>query len=378
MKQKILAAALTALVVSGTLQAASDERFIAGYAAAVLEREFSLRSEGLEVVGTEIRYPARGFGTLEKQQLIKSLSAVPGVTKVVLVGEEKVVRDSGRRPVTAASGTGDPGRPVTVASDEPLALYLSTGRLFEPLLADPRWPHFFASYNYYDQDGGAGIEHVGSVGFGETIAIVRKSYASNLRWEAGIQAGVFAIFDLNSDSKDLVNADYFVGPYSAFRYGDFSVLSRLYHQSSHLGDEYLLRSGIDGNDRVNLSYEALDLIVSYELPAGFRVYGGAARLFDTDPADLKKWSAEYGAEWRSSETILGGAMRPIAAIDAQHREETNWELDLSARVGVQVEDPGRFSQRLIFTLEYYDGHSPNGQFFEDAIRFYGFGMHFYF
>lgn len=374
------ALAFAALLTAAPLfaQTPPDDKFIAGYATGVLEREFSLKAEGLVVVDGEIRYPERGFGTLERQQLEKSLGAIPGVKRVVFISDKRVVETSATKPVAVAEVPGQRPEPVKAPNEEPLTLYLSTGRLFEPLVADPRWPHFYASYNYYEKAADEDIQHVGSVGFGETISIVRKSYPSNLRWEAGIQAGVFAIFDLDSDSKDLINADYFVGPYASMRYGDFSLMGRLYHQSSHLGDEYLLRNNVDGSDRVNLSYEAVDLLLSYELPAGFRVYGGGGYFFDQEPADFKEWSAQYGAEWRSPHTVLGGALRPIVAADFQHREENDWDVDISLRGGFQVEDPGRFSQRLMFLFEFYDGRSPNGQFYEDRIRFYGFGMHFYF
>ena len=372
--------ALTAAVLSSIASfavAEPDERFIAGYAAAVLEREFSLRAEGLDVVGSEVRYPARGFGTLEKQQLIKSLGSIPGVTKVTLFEESRQeVRTSATQSVTAAPTTGAQPAEVRAPIEEPLTFYLGVGRLFEPLVADPRWPHFFASYNYYETSGDDSLENIASVGFGETISLVRKTFANNLRVEGGIQAGVFAIFDVEAESKDLVNADYFVGPYAAFRYGDFSLLTRVYHQSSHLGDEYILR---DVNiDRVNLSYEAVDLIASLELPYGFRVYGGGGYLFDQDPSDLKPWMTQYGVEFRSPHTIAGNALRPIFAADFQNREENDWDLDLSLRLGVQVEDPGRFSQRMLWMLEYYDGRSPNGQFYEDRLKYYGLGVHFYF
>ncbi len=373
-------AAITVCASVGVLHThaqTTDERFIAGYAAAVLEREFSLKSEGLVVVGTEVRYPVRGFGTLEKQQLIKSLSSIPGVTKVTLIENAQAIQTSSTKPVATADQAGDRPTPVNKPSDEPLTFYLDTGRLFEPLLADPRWPHFYASYHYYDKSG-ADLQHAGAVGFGETIALLRKSYASNLRWEAGVQAAVFALFDLDSDSKDLINADYFVGPYASFRYGDFSFIGRLYHQSSHLGDEYLLRPDVNGAERVNLSYEAVDLILSYELPYGFRVYGGGGYFFDTEPADFDPWSIQYGLEFRSPKTFFGGAVRPIFAADLQNREVNDWELDYSLRAGVQFEDPGRFSQKMLLMVEYYDGRSPNGQFYDERIRYYGLGLHFYF
>lgn len=378
----LAAAAAVSLAVASTLYAVEpDDRFIAGYAAAVLEREFALKAEGLVVVDGEIRYPSRGFGTLEREQLIKSLSSIPGVKKVTLV-DSRVAQDPSvpkDQPVQAASSPTETPKAVAPARDEPLTLYLAPGRLFEPMLADPRWPHFYASYNYYDRSGGVDLGNVTSVGFGETIAMIRKSYKSDFRWEAGVQAGVYAIFDLDGESFDLINADYAVGPYLAMRYNDISVLTRVHHQSSHLGDEYILREDIDEGDRVNLSYEVADVLLSYEMPYGLRVYGGGGYVFHVEPSDFEPWYLQYGIEWRSPWTLGGaGGVRPVVAADLQNREESDWDLDYSIRAGFQFEDPGRFSQRMLLMFEYYDGTSPNGQFYDDRIRFYGVGLHFYF
>ena len=373
-------AVLLALAAVPVVRAAEqpDDRFIAGYAAAVLEREFSLRPEGLTVEDGHLRYPDRAFGTLEKQQLIKSLSAIEGVKDVTLYAQPHEVAKASTQPVSVAAAPGAKPVPIAPSNEEPLSFYLSPGRLFEPILADPRWPHFFASYNHYSQSHGVNLTDTASVGFGETISLARKTYQNGFRIEGGVQAGVFAIFDLDSDSFDLINADYFVGPYVAARLGDFSLLGRVFHQSSHLGDEFLLRGAAEQESRVNLSYEAIDLLASYELPYGFRVYGGGGWLFDTDPGDLKPWMIQYGAEWRSPQTILAGSMRPIAAVDMQNHEDNNWSLNYSIRAGVQFEDPNRFSQRMQLMLEFYDGHSPNGQFYIDRIVYYGVGLHFYF
>ena len=96
--------------------------------------------------------------------------------------------------------------------------------------------------------------------------------------ELGIQAGVFAIFDLNSQSFDLINADYLVGIPLTIKTGNFANLTRIFHQSSHLGDEFLLRG--QTNERINLSYEAVNSLLS--LSEDFEVFS----VFDFHPAVL--------------------------------------------------------------------------------------------
>ena len=377
-----------------------NDAFIAGYAAAVLEREFSVKSTGLAVHDGHVTFPATAVGPGERAQLLKSLGAIPGVRDITLTDvdapntgpaltpEERVQVNPSSTPTTPKTSFGD-GVPTTAPSavdggvalttdDQPLKLWLGPGRTFSPILADPRWPHLFASYNHYDVDkADTRLSDVGSVGFGETISFLRWDTGHDLRQEVGIQGGLFAIFDLDSDSADLINADYFVGPYYALRFRNFSMLARIYHQSSHLGDEYLLRA--EHEERVNYSYETFNLLASYDLPYGFRVYGGAGYLFDVDPGSVRKLTFEYGAEWTDPQTLPGVSWaRPVVAFDGTSRHETDYDFSYSIRAGLQLEDPTRFTQKLQIMLEYYDGDSPNGQFYQDHIRFYGIGAHFYF
>jgi hypothetical protein len=70
-------------------------------------------------------------------------------------------------------------------------------------------------------------------------------------------------------------------------------------------------------------------------------------------------------------------MRPIAAADVQNREENNWHTDFSLRVGLEFEG-WLASRSLQIMLEYFRGHSPNGQFYKDKVNYIGLGAHFNF
>src|SRR5207244_11521603 len=109
-----------------------------------------------------------------------------------------------------------------------------------------------------------------SVGLGQTISLIREP-----DWEVAIAAGVFSQFNMQSATNDLINTDYLVGLPVTYRHGSWTTRFRLYHQSSHLGDEYLLHTHAQ---RVDLTFEAAELLVSKEV-AQWRVYGGGWDLF---------------------------------------------------------------------------------------------------
>ena len=50
-------------------------------------------------------------------------------------------------------------------------LFLPTNQLFQPLLADPRWPHFYVSFQRYIND--EQLRNVASTNFGESFGIYR-------------------------------------------------------------------------------------------------------------------------------------------------------------------------------------------------------------
>ena len=156
--------------------------------------------------------------------------------------------------------------------------------------------------------------------------------------------------------------------------GSFQALARLYHQSSHLGDEFLLRTR---TNRINLSYEALDLKLSYDLfDRRVRLYAGGGYLFHQDPSSLKPWSTQAGVELKHRLGFLPH-VTPVVAMDVQMQEENGWSPNYSVRAGLQFDRARVLGRRLLVMLEYFSGNSPNGQFYKSKIDYIGIGAHFY-
>ncbi len=349
---------LSSLFLQGSAAATgqTSDQFIAGYATAVLKRDFQISAELLQVKYGVIYIQGLEASDTVSDTIKTSLSAIEGVKKVVITKEGEVVA---------------PGEKSEITTE--VNVFLPRDLLFSSLMADPRWPHFSVSYQQHSANG---LENVGSATFGETFSIYRFAGPWGSQMEVGLQAGVFSIFDLASDSKDLVNADYLVAFPLSFKKNNFSAIAKIFHQSSHLGDEFLLRGNT--GERINFSYEGVDAILSYDIPFGFRLYGGGGYLFDRNPDDLKPWITQGGVEFNSPVAWLNGSIRPIAAVDIQSREASDWNMDLSLQAGIQLENPDFLGRKLNIMLEYYKGSSPNGQFyFRDEEEYFGIGLHFF-
>jgi hypothetical protein len=347
--------------LSGPAAAQTSDEFIAGYATGILRHEFNLSDATVEVRNGRVVVTGKAYGTVDRRKVEAALQQIPGVTRVE-------VREADPAKAPGAQNA------VQTTIPSPESNWLPHGLLFSPLHADPRWPHFAIAYRNFTE--GLNLSKTFAANFGETLSIYRNRSFFGGEWEFGVQAGVFSLFDIDSKSIDLVNADYRVGFLSSYRRGPLSGFIRVQHQSSHLGDEFILNN--PQVTRVNLSYEEIDAKLSYNVFAWLRLYGGAGYIFHRQPADLGRGTTQWGAELMSSRTYWGGRLRPVAYADFQCHERMNWTINRSILAGVQFENARIGDRRIQLLAEYYDGRSPDGQFYTQAVTWYGIGLHLYF
>ncbi|HDP89897.1 MAG TPA: DUF1207 domain-containing protein [Thioalkalivibrio sp.] len=340
------------------------DAYLAGYLTAMLERELGWERGSYELEVTNgvatVRLP---FGDEQRQvQAIEGLGTVAGLQglNVELMSPDEqpaAVERSFRKQAYRTLGlTGG-------------MVPLPAGDLFSPLVADPKQPQFFVALRRYRTP----VEDltIGAVGYGENFGIYRQQGSRpGDGLQVGIAGALFAQFDMTAPSTDLVNADYTIGIPVSYRKGPLSARLRLYHQSSHLGDEFLLRVE---PERVNLSYESLELLVSRDW-ARWRAYGGGEVLLRREPSDLERAGLHGGAEYRS-QTIITGLGRLVGGVDVKSWQQNDWSPDVSFQAGVEFGRPDPGGRRFRVMLEAYDGHAPHGQFYEAEIAYVGMGLY---
>lgn len=248
-------------------------------------------------------------------------------------------------------------------SQEPIV----SSDVFRPLLADPEQSRFMAAYlaDHTQRIGSPLVD----VGLGQTFGLARFG-----PWQISLSAGAFSQFTLATHSADLVNTDFLLGLPITYRHGAISTRLRVYHQSSHLGDEYLLHTG---TTRVDLTYGAVEALVAVE-HGRFREYGGGEYIFQHHPSDLAPGRIHGGVEYRGAAPVvhLGrfGAGRIVAAVDAKSLEARGWRTAISMLTGLDFgqEAEGEASGwRWRIAIRAYGGPSPYGQFYTQDLTSLG-------
>ncbi len=239
--------------------------------------------------------------------------------------------------------------------------------LFPTMVADPRQITFSLGLQFNDCRGG---KIAGPVTFGDQFPIYRWAnfWGGDLQLE--IEGCVFALFNLVEDSAPLINADYYVGIPLSFAKDKWAYRVRIYHISSHLGDEFLMNH--HHYNRKNKSFEALDFFASYQMNKVLRFYGGIGSIVHSDSEmKLKPLYAQYGFEaraFRHNFTQLYG--QPFLAVNIQNAQDTHYQFNNTYAIGYEFGKIQGIGRKIRIFGEYHKGFSPDGQFSRRRDEFF--------
>lgn len=256
--------------------------------------------------------------------------------------------------------------------------YLPDKVLVPDLVADPieMRPHMGYRRLQFVRNAPPGVLRGDANSFADTGAAYSLDLFSirataKTRVHIGALFGVASMFDFDTRSDDLLSGDFFLGVPLSLQRGSFAGRLRLYHQSSHVGDEALLN-----DQRVvsnGLSMELADLILTWQRDR-WRLYAGGGYILRTTPA-MKRVRLQAGGElrfrrlWSSQEA---GTWLPIMAIDEKAIAEPRWQHSVHIAAGFEWKGESA-RRRLRILVNFLAGTYPFGQrFFEQRARGFGF------
>jgi len=270
--------------------------------------------------------------------------------------------------LTLAAAASVPGRVRAQSTQPGEVMVLPRGDVFQPLLADSKEPEIMGSVL---KSWRALDRRLAAVELGESVGMLRwRGRRPGDGVQIGVSAAIFAQFDLETQSKDLLNTDFLIGMPVTVREGAWSARARFYHQSSHVGDTVLTARQ---PGRINLSFEAIELLVSRDL-GPVRVYGGGEYLLRRDPGSLRRARAHVGAQVTSGPVLSAGGFgraRAVIAVDVKGPGPDRSAVGTSVRAGLEFTPPGAVPRRWGVLLHFYTGPAPYGQYYVEDITSLG-------
>ena len=109
-------------------------------------------------------------------------------------------------------------------------MLLPDDQSFCALVADPKEPSTFISYlrgRFRTLDDPSGVTNIATIGVGDTFGLVRfGGPAAGEGFQLDVIGAIFAQFDVDTPSTDLINTDYIIGVPLTFRRSGFSLRTK--------------------------------------------------------------------------------------------------------------------------------------------------------
>ncbi len=217
-------------------------------------------------------------------------------------------------------------------------------------------------------DSQFGSEREADVLVGQNIPILGFSQAADPAF-VGLTIRVGGRFSLDDPRSTLISNDWVVGLHGVVDRGPWRVAAEIYHESSHLGDEYAERFAAR---RLDWTREVAALWVRRAV-GPIAVHGTLGyTLIDALP--LRRVSAGLGTDYRGHlGSLLGASVRPVVGVFAEGQAFADWRVTTSGRAGLELARDGR---RMAIGLVFLNGNSTQRQFYDRSSRYWGFELRF--
>lgn len=250
------------------------------------------------------------------------------------------------------------------------AQFFPGGPTFTHPLAHPRPTALYGRVLSVSRGESAfGAEREAEAGAGATIAVMRLGGGAR-PMSLGLGLGVVARFSLDDPRSALISTDWTVGLHAAAHLARWRLDLNVYHESSHLGDEYLDRFDAA---RVDWTREVGSVWASRSLGEAFTLHAQVSYAL-LDELDLARGAGGLGVDYRGRlGSALGATVRPIAGVYFESQAFARWRVTSTGRVGVALDSGGR---SVSISLVALDGLSSQRQFFGNRSRYVGLELRF--
>lgn len=238
--------------------------------------------------------------------------------------------------------------------------------IFAPLQADPTELQFEFGFGFPVAQQG-----IAQVNAGDYLGIYRWALGNAGALQLNIGGAVNSRFDA-TPAHDLQVIDYYGNVPLDLRIGPFSSRSMFYHDSSHLGDDYLREKDIEDE---NNSWNALREIASVQAAKALRLYGGYSWALNTKPDWSGRQAVQGGAEIYFN-TSEHGFWHPYWANDIQAWQRSNNDVTWVSQLGVRAGDEFSRGRGISYFIQFKTGPRYEGQFYPDHETLWSVGLKF--
>lgn len=249
------------------------------------------------------------------------------------------------------------------------------GNLYPTIRLDYTESQISGSLYFFHAERGWQNRGFGMFSVGLRYNVIRWQHAPERASELGFELAAFSQFIFEDPFGDfqtnLFNVEFKVGVHYQYRIRDWRFRGRVYHISTHLGDDYIFRYGILGfinNPRI---YEVVDLSACWAR-GGWNLYATAGAVFHSAYARTPLL-AQGGVQFVHPVGKMKW-IRWVAGTDIRVEQAQGFRPGIHAGAGIGMGPGGRFPVTLM--ADYYYGYMPYSLYDHLLIQWIGATIYF--
>jgi len=204
--------------------------------------------------------------------------------------------------------------------------------------------------------------------------LLRKKIDQNHGYEFGFEVASYTQFEIITPNgvyqRNLLNIDYRICMHLNVKNNAWSYRARFFHESSHLGDDYMIRNKIHAYLPNPLNYEQLDFTAALE-KGRFNYYAGLGAVVRIETI-RKRFSAQTGFSF-SFPVNEKARVKYVGGMDLKFLQQTNYDVNAKMCAGFQF---GKGDESPKFVVEFYTGHLPFSLYEYKKVQWLGIGLYF--
>lgn len=251
------------------------------------------------------------------------------------------------------------------------SVFFPQDNLYPDYIANPIRSTFSAQTMFFEKTSIANTSRRRfDLKLGGRLGIFRRQSLTNKHkaWQLTLEGGFHGQFDADKSEDNIgwdgiysISIDVRSSDALAYRLG-------VHHLSSHIGDELAERTG---RKRINYTRQETRAGLTWLFASHWQSYAEIGWGHDLRNKTLQRpWRTELGIQYEKPRYFfeqLGWYM----ALDLSSYEENKWDINTSLQMGIVSVHKKR---RWRLGLEYYDGRSQIGEFFQDSEKYIGLGI----
>jgi hypothetical protein len=258
----------------------------------------------------------------------------------------------------------------TTDKKDSLIVFFPDTRLFPVVFLDPLECQISGGSYLLSQEGKeTSLYSIVNLGFNKPII---AKYGKKNSYDFTFGAAVFSQFELirkddGTYLAGLLNNDYKINGDFNIKWGNNILKFRIFHLSSHLGDDYMLRNDItDPNDK-SVNYEQIDFTYMRLFGSNY-LYAGLGEIY-TRYVYRERFSFQGGG------LLNIGKPKPVnlfTSINIKLLEENDFNPDIRSGFGASFNIKSESIIRI--WIEYYSGQLPYSTLDYGRVNWFGLSI----